>query len=368
MNMKLIKFNNPLYQGQDPFIAQKDGFYYLVASSNDDRNCGIFVSKSKTLIDQGEKICVFDSKGTQKRMFAPEIFFINGKWFIYYCADYECMNWRHHAGCLESVTDDPQGEYIDHGVIFTGEDGVNQQANDFTVFFWQGELYACWGTMNDGADPKCPEGPAIAKMDNPYTITQNRSFLPEQKGEGPRALIHDDKLFITVSDGGFACLNYNLGMYVHKGGDVLRTENWEKTDHIFHGNEDVYSTGRASFVKSADMSEDWVVYHSKVYPSHENGWRNVNIQKFDWNEDGSPNFGEAVSVFEFQDLPSGDAGLGDIYSCEQAEFLGGEKVTVRGAQSEHAIRIDNKLGSYISFKANVDEDGEYFVRSRYSNG
>ena len=139
------KFNNPLYQGQDPFVTYKDGYYYFVSSSNLDSNNKIYVSKSRTLTDQGEKIMVYDSGGTQTRIFAPEIFFFDGKWYIYYCADIEEYGYRHMAAVLESVTDDPQGEYVEKGVFYTGENGEYKQANDFTVFENNGQLYAVWG-------------------------------------------------------------------------------------------------------------------------------------------------------------------------------------------------------------------------------
>jgi GH43 family beta-xylosidase len=64
----------------------------------------VYVSKSRTLTDQGEKVLVFDSMGTQTRIFAPEIFFFNGKWYIYYCADRQDYGYQHMATVLESTT------------------------------------------------------------------------------------------------------------------------------------------------------------------------------------------------------------------------------------------------------------------------
>ena len=193
------KFNNPLYQGQDPFVTYKDGFYYFVSSSNLDSNNKVYVSKSRTLTDQGEKVMVYDSKGAQTRIFAPEIFFFDGKWYIYYCADLKEYGYKHMGTVLESVTDDPQGEYVDKGALYLGENGEYKQANDLTVFENKGQLYAVWGTLGEGE----PIGPAIAPMDNPYTITKDRSFLPGGGGEGPRVLQKDGKVFITMSVGDY---------------------------------------------------------------------------------------------------------------------------------------------------------------------
>lgn len=363
MSTKLTKFNNPLYQGQDPFIMKKDGYYIFVSSSNDDRNNRIYVSKSKSLVEQGEKIAVFDSKGKQKRIFAPEIFFIDGKWYIYYCADYESENWRHMAGCLESVTDDPQGEYIDRGILYTGEKGVNYMANDFTTVFWNGQLYAIWGTM-DG-----PECPAIAPMDNPYTITADRSSFPECRGEGPRTLTDGKTLYVTVSQGPFACIDYHLGAYIYDGkGDILDKNSWTYEDNWFNHTDDVYGPARSSFVKSLDDSEDYMVYHSKVYKANDNGWREVNIQKFTW-ENGRPVFGKPVSPFEFKPLPSGDPGIGDVYFADEAELFGGKVESEhKGFQGSGYVNISAATNPKVEFTVNAEKEDDYFIRFRYAYG
>ena len=76
-------------------------------------------------------------------------------------------------------------------------------------------------------------------------------------------------------------------------GNLLDPNNWEKKGPVFQGNEKVYGVGHVSLVKSPDETEDWIIYHSKkdTVP----GWnRDVRMQSFTWNEDGTPDFGEAV--------------------------------------------------------------------------
>ncbi|MEH7308202.1 family 43 glycosylhydrolase, partial [Neobacillus drentensis] len=361
------KFNNPLYQGQDPFVTYKDGFYYFVSSSNLDSNNKVYVSKSRTLTDQGEKVLVFDSQGTQTRIFAPEIFFFDGKWYIYYCADLKDYGYKHMATVLESVTDDPQGEYVDKGAIYTGENGVYKQANDFTVFDYNGQLYAVWGTLGSGE----PIGPAIAPMDNPYTITANRSFLPGGGGEGPRVLQKDGKVFITVSEGDYASNDYRLSYFTNSDGDILNEDSWTRTNNVFVATSDVSGPARAGFVKSADGKEDWMIYHSRVYQdTGRNWWRQVNIKKFGWNEDGTPNFGKPVSSNEWQEFPSGDLGQGDMYQAEDAILYG--DITKDNSHANYQgtgyINLPNKSGAEASFVVNAEEAGDYIVGVRYAYG
>lgn len=361
------KFNNPLYQGQDPFVTYKDGFYYFVSSSNLDSNNKVYVSKSRTLTDQGEKVMVYDSQGTQTRIFAPEIFFFDGKWYIYYCADLKEYGYKHMGNVLESVTDDPQGEYVDKGALYLGENGEIKQANDLTVFDYNGQLYAVWGTLGSGE----PIGPAIAPMDNPYTITADRSFLPGGGGEGPRVLQKDGKVFITMSEGNFAGNDYRLSYFTNTDGDILNPDSWTRTNDVFVATSDVSGPARAGFVKSADGLEDWMIYHSRVYQDTDiNGWRQVNIKKFGWNDDGTPNFGEPVSPFEWQKLPSGDLGQGDMYQAEDAIHYG--DITKENSRANYQgngyINLPEKSGAEASFVVNAEEAGDYIVGVRYAYG
>lgn len=366
---ELTQFNNALYQGQDPFITYHDGYYYFVSSSNDPGHNKMYVSKSKSLLDQGEKVMVYDSDGIESRLFAPELYFIDGKWYIYYCADVGLSgyNWRHMACVLESVTDDPQGEWIDRGVLYTGTNGVNQQANDFNVFEYRGQLYACWGTLESGIG-----GPALARMESPIKISDDRSFLPPDGGEGPRAIVNGDRLFITVSHGNFKSTGYHLGMYTFDNTkeDILNPDNWSSKQDVFHGTKEVYGPARASFFKSADGTENWMAFHSKVYPTNNNAWRQVSIKQFTFNEEGTPNFGTPVSPYEFINLPSGDPGLGLIYQSEAAVNEGGASKDYfsKGFQGSGYVKIPSINGAKVTFNVNVENAGDYFIRVRYANG
>ncbi|WP_058308489.1 family 43 glycosylhydrolase [Gracilibacillus massiliensis] len=361
------KFNNPLYQGQDPFVTYKDGFYYFVSSSNLDSNNKVYVSKSRTLTDQGEKVMVFDSKGTQTRIFAPEILFFDGKWYIYYCADLEEYDYKHMATVLESVTDDPQGEYVDKGALYLGENGEYKQANDFTVFESDGQLYGVWGTLGAGE----PAGPAIVPMDNPYTITEDRSFLPGDGGEGPRVLQKDGNVFITLSEGDYQSDGYRLSYYMNTNGDFLNEDSWTRKNDVFVATDEVSGPARAGFVKSADGKEDWMIYHSRVYKdTSRNWWRQVNIKQFGWNEDGTPDFGEPVSPYQWQDLPSGDLGQGDMYQAETAIHYG--NITTDNSKQNYQgtgyIHLPNEPSAEASFVVNAEEAGDYIVGVRYAYG
>ena len=56
----------------------------------------------------------------------------------------------------------------------------------------------------------------------------------------------------------------------------------------------MFGPGHCCFVKSADGTEDWIIYHGAKYSGA--GWnRSLRAQKFMWLADGSPDFGKPVS-------------------------------------------------------------------------
>lgn len=389
----LTKFNNALYQGEDPHVTLHNGYYYLVASSNVGADNKIYVSKSSTLLYKGETKVVFSmDDGTQSHLFAPEMFYIDGKWYIYYhawCHDKDAVDpcGRKLAGTrcgyvLEAKTDDPQGEYYPPKLLYTGVNGVIYNVNDLTVFKYQGKLYAAWQTFKgdfDESDPNLYWGIVMAEMDSPTKITKDR-FIPGLKGgEGPRPIIKDGRLYMTSSHGAFACSDYCISMDTLKeGGDIKNPADWTYNGIVMRGTGgkggdpgtgDVYGVGRSSFVKSKDGTEDWMVYHTKVYASEENWWRQVRIKKFTWDENG-PVFGVPESPKEFIDLPSGDPGVGDVYQAEEAELLGDAVILndKRGFQGEGFVKISKNKGSGLRFTIEVEEAGDYFITSRYAYG
>ena len=177
------------------------------------------------------------------------------------------------------------------GPLYCGEDSVIYGANDITAFEYNGSIFLVWGTLGSNQ----PAGPAIVEMDNPWTVSKDRDMLPIGGGEGPRALKNaDGNLFITMSEGDYQSNGYRLSLLCFNGNskeELLDVDKWEAKRDVFTSNSTVSGPARASFVKSADGTEDWMVYHSRVYKAvGRNSWRQVSIKPFTWNEDGTPDF------------------------------------------------------------------------------
>jgi GH43 family beta-xylosidase len=359
-------FTNPLYPGEDPWVIRHDDYYY-VCMSGPVNPTAVYVSKSTSLLDRGEKVKVWEDAGNYGRVFAPELHYLRGKWYIYFCADVREMGGKHMAVVLEANTDDPLDGFTNKGVLFTGDENGNAQANDITVVDYQDQLYAFWGSLGD----KVFHGALVAPMDSPTKITAHRKDLG-MVAEGPRAIVNGDKLIMTGATGPFASKSYDLTalIYSPEAGPIDDKDSWKHLGKVFERTDDVWGPSRASFTTSADGSENWMMYHSKVFEADDNGIRQANIQEFRFNEDGSPDFGRPVSPSDLQPLPSGDPGLGTVYQAEDWKLEGGAKLASESKRftGEGYLTGFDKEGAKATATVEVPEAGDYRVTVRYSSG
>jgi len=318
-------FINPVYEGADPFVYKHtDGRYYFCQSEGDK---GISVWKSDKLTDKGIKRVVWRSPPTgwnTSNVWAPEIHYLEKKWYIYYAAD-DGDNTNHRAGVLESVSEDAQGDYRDRGMLYTGDQiqtgRDNRWAIDATALQMGGKLYLVWSGWS-GSDDDI-QALYIAEMANPWTVKTNRVKIADndtyswervsedlrQRGlnEAPQVLYHGDRVYLIYSCSGSWEPTYKLGqLSIQRTEDPMNPANWVKKDQpVFEGTETVFGVGHASFTLSPDGSENWIVYHSKV--SALPGWqRNVRLQPFVFRPDGSPDFGKPIPSGKVLKKPSGE--------------------------------------------------------------
>lgn len=316
-------FTNPIADGADPWVFKKDGFYYYCGSGEG----GIYVSQSEKLTDPGERVVVWrpeEGNWNQSTIWAPEIHFIQGKWYIYYAAGLSGPPFIHQrSGVLESESDDPFGPYQEKGMLYTGDSIADPSsakwAIDLTTLHLNGQRYAVWsGWEENRTTDKTSQHIYIATMANPFTINGNRVKIssPEETwetggpldlNEGPQILKENGKVFIIYSTRESWLVEYRLGQLSLSDtlSNPMDPGNWEKTGPVFEGTDQVLGAGHASFTTSPDGSEHWIFYHSKK--TTEPGWdRDIRIQKFGWKPDGSPAFGIPVPAGVPLALPSGE--------------------------------------------------------------
>ena len=322
-----LKFSNPIANGADPWITRHNGYYYVCQSNGDINSKGISVSKSSKLSQLGKAVRVWNTPAegwNSSQVWAPELHYFNKKWYIYYAAGKAGPPYIHQrSGVLESVTDDPQGKYIDKGILNTGVDTENETgmiwAIDVNVGRIGGKLYATWsGWEQNATTDKTSQHLYIAEMSNPWTISSKRVKIssPDQSwetggpldlNEGPQFLMRNGQVFIIYSTRESWTPEYRLAQLKLK--DPVKTPldpaNWEKSGPVFQGTAKVLGTGHASFIQSPDDKEWWIFYHTKK--SKNPGWaRDLRLQPFTWKADGSPDFGIPVPAGVTMSVPSGE--------------------------------------------------------------
>jgi GH43 family beta-xylosidase len=326
-------FTNPVARGADPWVVRHGGAYYLVQSRNEE----IWVYRSDKLTEaasgrNGVRVWAAPDTGwNQASVWAPELHSIDGRWYIYYAAgrpgpaDAPFIHQR--VGVLQSTGDDPQGAYVDRGMLYTG-DSIEvgrgaQWAIDLTVRRIGGRLYGVWsGWERNSTAARTPQHLYIAPMSNPYTVSGNRVRIssPTESWErredpvdgldlqeGPEFLAHDGQLFIVYSTRESWLPAYRLGQLrlTSPDADPMRPESYVKSGPVFASANGVYGVGHNGFSVSPDGTEDWMVYHAKV--STAPGWeRVIRMQKFGWKADGSPDFGTPAPSGQPLPVPSGE--------------------------------------------------------------
>lgn len=311
-------FKNPiLIQGPDPWVYKhSDGHYYMMVTRGD--RLDIWKSRFLSQIAKSSPVTVWKKPGTgpnSRDIWAPELHYINDKWYIYYTAT-DAKNpgdATRFVFVLENDSKDPlQGSWIDKGRINTKHSGL-----DGSLFTYQGNLYFLYSAYVQTESVLC-----IAPMLNPWRLASPEVIIAKPNYgwekhkerailEGPQLLMgKKGSLHIVYSASACWDDNYSLGMLTAwPDSDLLEPASWQKSPTpVFSKSEEnqVFGPGHNCFTTSADGMEDWIVYHGKDIANGECKDRSTRMQKFSWKADGTPNFGIPVSITTPMQVPSGE--------------------------------------------------------------
>ena len=310
-----LAFTNSLGPGQDPYVVQWNDKYLLIRSEGNT----VRINQAEQLQDihqsnpaSSEVIAWTAPGGTNysQQIWAPELHRLDGKWYIYVAAS-DGNNATHRMHVLERDSADPFGPYVYKGEISAA---TNRWAIDGTVLSWQGVNYFVWSGWPGFVDGQ--QNLYIAQMSNPWTLATDRVLISSPQfswemfgldiNEGPQVLIDDGNLHIIYSGSAFWTPEYALGRLTYDGsGSLLDPANWVKEPNpVFSKTTEVVGVGHASFTKSPDGTEDWIVFHAHNNPNVFNDDRVVHIQPFDFASDGTPDFGIPLPLTTVIDTPS----------------------------------------------------------------
>jgi GH43 family beta-xylosidase len=314
--MTKIIYKNPIViQRADPCIYKHtDGYYYFTASVPEYNR--IELRKSKTIegLQDAKTMTIWEKHNSgemSELIWAPEIHYIQNKWYIYFAAapnkEVTGITFNHSMYVLENDKENPLTDnWIEKGKLDSGWDTF---ALDATTFEHNNKLYYVWAQEDSRVEPKSHSNIYIAEMENPWTLKSKPVLLSKPEldweiklywvNEGPSVLKKNGKIFLTYSASA-TDENYCIGMLTaDENSDLLNPSSWEKSKKpVFTTSYEnhQYGPGHNSFTVSEDGTEDLLVYHARNYTelkgdplSDPN--RHTRIEVIKWNEDGIPNFG-----------------------------------------------------------------------------
>lgn len=307
-------YNEPwILQRADPYVYRHiDGTYYFTASVP--AYDGIYLRKSDTLLGlkDAKEVEVWhkhDEGIMSIHIWAPEIHYLDGAWYIYYAGGDKDDIWAIRPYVLRCTDPDPvTGKWEELGKMNRApedEFSFEQFSLDATVFENKGEYFYIWAEKTGVG--KQISNLYIAQMESPYQLKTVQVLLTtpdydwERHGfwvnEGPAVLKKDGKIFITfsASDTG---VNYCIGMLsADENSDLLDPKSWEKERYpVLQSDWDlgIYGPGHNSFTKD-ENGEDVMVFHARteteiVGDPLYNPNRHAFLCRVKWDEKGKPMF------------------------------------------------------------------------------
>lgn len=311
---KILKFNEPwILQRADPYVyLHTDGWYYFTGSIPEYDCIGLRRARSLAELPEAEEVIIWkkhESGPMSEHIWAPELHYLQGKWYLYFAAGEKEDVWKIRPFVLECQGQNPLTDPWEEKGKMQRADGdefsFEAFSLDATVFEDKGRYYFVWAEKVGVG--KQISNLYIAEMESPYKLKTVQVLLTtpdydwERVGfwvnEGPGILKHGNKLFLTysASETGTA---YCVGMLTaESGSDLLDPLSWKKERYPVLKTEEkrgIFGPGHNSFTKDEE-GNDIMVYHARREaeitgnPLY-NPNRHAHLMKLRWNKEDCPVF------------------------------------------------------------------------------
>ena len=316
MAERQLKYNEPwIIQRADPYVYRHvDGWYYFTASIP--KYDGIILRRAKTLreLPDAEEVMIWEKHNDgimSEHIWAPELHYLDGKWYLYFAAGEKDRIWDIRPYILECTDPNPlTGEWIERGKIQSADEDTFSFEGfslDATIFENRGKRYYVWaekigvGTQISNL--------YIAEMETPLKLKTVQVLLTtpdydwERQGfwvnEGPAVIKNRGRIYLTYSASETGIV-YCMGMLsADEDADLLDPISWKKERYpVLQSCEDkgIYGPGHNSFTVD-ENGEPIMVYHARTEKEIKgnplyNPNRHAMLMKIRFGEDGAP-------IFEF---------------------------------------------------------------------
>ena len=306
--------NKPfIEQRADPYVYRHtDGKYYFTASVPAYDKIVLRRADSLKELQTAEEAVIWtkhESGEMSKHVWAPELHYLDGKWYVYFAAGERDNIWKIRPFVLECADADPiTGTWVEKGKMQRSDDDVysfEAFSLDATVFEHRGQRYYIWAEkVSVGIQIS---NLYIARMESPTKLATAQVLLTtpdydwERRdiwvNEGPAVLKKNGRIFVTSSASATGeC--YCMGLLsIGEDEDLLDPRAWKKERYpVLTSSKDVslYGPGHNSFTTLEDGSYV-CVYHARPYseivgdPLYDPN-RHAMLMKVEWDEKGYPVF------------------------------------------------------------------------------
>lgn len=310
---------NTLYEGvwiahrADPYVYRHtDENYYFTATLPGYDGIALRRAKGLAALADAEEVMIWrrhDRGCMGAHIWAPELHYINGKWYLYFAAGDAEDKWRIRPYVLECSGQDPlRDAWIERGRVQSADGDEFSFQNfslDMTVFEHKAEYYCVWAEKVGVG--KMISNLYIARMESPVKLATVQRLLTtpdyewERRGfwvnEGAAVIKRDGRIYLTysASDTGAA---YCLGMLsVGEDEDILDRNAWTKKRlPVLATAEEkgIYGPGHNSFTVD-EKGEAVIVFHARTYKEIQGDPlddpnRHAMLRKVRWTAAGEPLF------------------------------------------------------------------------------
>lgn len=275
-------WNTPfIAQRADPYVLHHENGWYFTASVPEyDR---IILRHAASLeglrtAEEHEVWHAHPSGVMSCHIWAPELHFLDGKWYIYFAAGEKEDIWKIRPWVLRCEGADPlQGPWVECGMLHRAngdEFSFTDFSLDMTVFEHKGKRYCIWAEkVSVGrkiSNLYIAEMTSPTALATPQMLLTSPSYAWERHGfwvnEGPSVLKAAGKVFVTFSASDTSAA-YCMGlMWMDEADDPMDISAWHKLNRpvlTTDAAKSIYGPGHNTFFMLD--GEAYTAYHARPY-------------------------------------------------------------------------------------------------------
>lgn len=313
-NGRITEYNPPfIEQRADPYILRHtDGKYYFTASVPAYDRIALRCAEDLYALRDAEEQTIWtkhDTGDMSLHIWAPELHYIDGSWYIYFAASRKDDIWHLRPYILKCGGQDPMRDpWSECGKIARSDDDIysfEAFSLDATTFTVGTDRYFVWAEkVSVGIQIS---NLYIARMESPTKLATAQILLttPDYDwervdiwvNEGPAVIKRNGRIFLTYSASATG-EGYCMGMMsIDEKEDLLDPRKWRKERYpvlCSDREKGFYGPGHNSFTKLPD-GRDVCVFHARTYAEIEGDPlydpnRHTMLMEVKWDAEGRPVF------------------------------------------------------------------------------